>query len=196
MFTGIITATTDVREVSRDDTGVMLAFKRPNGWSDIQLGESIASNGVCLTVAAIREDEYDCFAIPETLAKSTFGTQIPARVNLERSLQASDRFGGHFVQGHVDGIGTVTAIEEGDGWRLTISFDPKNRELVILKGSITINGVALTVTDVTNTNLTVALIPHTLEHTTIGDLRVGDAVNLEFDVLGKYVLQSLTIRNA
>ena len=158
------------------------------------LGESVATNGVCLTVAAIRETEYDCVAMPETLAKTSFGKQLPERVNLERSLTVKDRFGGHFVQGHVDGVGTVTVIDQSDGWRLSIKFDPANRELVIYKGSITIDGVALTITAVKEDELQVALIPHTLEQTTIGSLHVDDQVNLEFDVLGKYVINSLKVR--
>ncbi len=129
--------------------------------------------------------------IPETLAKTAFGKKLPERVNLERSLQAQDRFGGHFVQGHVDDVGVVTKVDKSKGWRTSVQFDPTFHELVIYKGSITINGVSLTIAKAHADNLEVALIPHTTEHTTLGKLQAGDYVNLEFDVLGKYVLNSL-----
>lgn len=187
MFTGIISAKTSVSVVEQTDQGTVLSFKKPTGWDDLVLGESIATSGVCLTVSAIHTDSYECFVMPETLKRATFGMAIPQAVNLERAMQATDRFGGHFVQGHVDDTGIVTNIEDAEAWRLTLSFDPQYRSLVLLKGSVTIDGVALTVTELTPNTLTVDLIPHTREHTTIGSLTVGDHVNLEFDVLGKYV---------
>jgi riboflavin synthase len=194
MFTGIISDITSVRIAKQTKEGTTLTFDRPSSWIDLELGESVATNGICFTVAAIRDTEYDCFAVPETLAKTSFGQQVPPTVNLERSLRANDRFGGHFVQGHVDGVGTVTDIDTSEGYRLTVQFSAINRDLVIYKGSITINGVSLTVAAVMDDKLQVALIPHTLEHTTIGMLQVDDEVNLEFDVLGKYVLNSMKVR--
>lgn len=191
MFTGIISDTTTLRADQRGNQGLTLTFARPKSWTDMQLGESVAVNGICLTVAALRDDEFDCFIMPETLAKTSFGHQLPKRVNLERPLRLQDRLGGHFVQGHVDDVGTVAKLDKSDGWRLSVKFKPEFRELVVYKGSITIDGVALTITEADTTSLQVALIPHTLENTTLGTLQVGGYVNLEFDMLGKYVLNSM-----
>lgn len=129
--------------------------------------------------------------MPETLQKTAFGRILPQQVNLERSLGAADRFGGHFVQGHVDGLGQVCKIYQTDGYRLHVTFDTVHAPLVIPKGSITINGVSLTAVDARQNELSVALIPHTLEHTTLGDLRQGDPVNLEFDMIGKYIVRGM-----
>jgi riboflavin synthase len=191
MFTGIISHTSAVRLKSTDDTGMTLTFDRPADWSDLKEGESIATSGICLTIAALRDNEYDCVVIPETIARTSFGQKLPETVNLERALSASGRLDGHFVQGHVDDVGRISAIDRSDGFRLSLTFDPKHRNLVVDKGSITIDGVALTIAAVNDTSLTVALIPHTLEQTTIPSLKVGDLANLEFDIIGKYVINSL-----
>ena len=192
MFTGIISDTAQVTVTSQDETGMTLTFQRPAGWNDLMVGESIATNGICLTVAAVRENEYDCEVVPETIARTSFGTHVPEVVNLERALSLSDRLSGHLVQGHVDGIGRVVDVKnDSNGRRLIVSFDKSSRDLVIYKGSITIDGVSLTVSKVDEDTLEVALIPHTLEHTTIDSLKKGDEVNLEFDVIGKYVLNSV-----
>jgi riboflavin synthase len=187
MFTGIISDTTTLRLTKRDESGVTLTFDRPASWTDLQVGDSINTNGVCLSVAAVRDTEYDCVLVPETLARTSFGKKLPKKVNLERALQFNSRLDGHVVQGHVDGVGEVAAIEQSDGYRLRVTFDPENRNLVIQKGSISIDGVSLTIAAVTKGSVSVALIPHTLEHTTFQELKVGDLVNLEFDIIGKYV---------
>jgi riboflavin synthase len=187
MFTGIITNATSIVGHQKTKDGVTITFKKPSSWTDLELGESVATDGACLTVAAIRAHEFDCQLVPETLAKTSFGHQLPARVNLERSLNVKDRFGGHFVQGHVDSIGTVARIDKTAGYRLDITFPAENQGLVMYKGSITINGVALTITSITGNTLGVALVPHTLKHTTLSALEVGDEVNLEFDMIGKYI---------
>lgn len=191
MFTGIITEVMPVLKTTRENGGVTLTFQKPLSWTDLELGESVATNGVCLTVTAIRDKEYDCFAMPETLNISAFGAGIPKKVNLERSLNAKDRFGGHFVQGHVDGVGEVVKVEPGEDYRLSVAFPPENAPLVMYKGSITINGASLTVAEASDDTLTVALIPHTLEHTTLQYLKEGDKVNLEFDMIGKYIANIL-----
>ncbi|HEY1645532.1 MAG TPA: riboflavin synthase [Candidatus Saccharimonadales bacterium] len=191
MFTGIISNTTAIKRSRLLAEGLEITFARPKDWNDIKLGDSIATNGVCLTIAALRANEYDCLLIPETLSKSSFGHQLPATVNLERSLRANDRLDGHFVQGHVDGVGIVTKIDKSDGWRLFINFPSANNGLIVQKGSITIDGVALTIVSVKGNNLSVALIPHTLAVTTLKDLQVGSEVNIEIDVLGKYVANIL-----
>lgn len=192
MFTGIITHTTPITAHKAADDGLTITFARPKDWDDITLGESIATDGVCLTVAGLRDNSYDCFLMHETLAKTSFGSKIPDKVNLERSLSVNDRFGGHFVQGHVDGLGLVTKVQKGDDYRIYVEFPTQFAELVIYKGSITINGVSLTVASVEDNTLSVALIPHTLEHTTLGILKKGDNVNLEFDVIGKYVAKIMS----
>lgn len=193
MFTGLITS---VQNVSQKDTadGVEYTIDRPSDWNDLELGESIATNGVCLTVSAISNSTYTVFLMPETIQKTAFVKTPPTRVNLERALRADTRLGGHFVQGHVDGIGTVKKIDESDGYRVFIEFPKENEDLVIYKGSITINGVSLTVASVESNVLSVALIPHTLEHTTLSDIKVGDAVNLEYDMIGKYVAKIMKAR--
>jgi riboflavin synthase len=191
MFTGIINDTTNMHLTKQSVEGSTLTFEKPTSWNDLKLGESISTNGICLTVAALRENEYDCIAVPETLARTTFGKHLPKVVNLERALKLDGRLDGHFVQGHVDSVGQVSKIEEIDGRRLTVTFDPANRVLAIYKGSITIDGVSLTISEVSADSLQVAVIPYTLEHTTIHTLKVGDQVNLEFDVIGKYVINSL-----
>lgn len=196
MFTGIIKATSKVLGQKRDGENLVLTFELPKGWEDVELGESIATDGVCLTVASMRDGEYDCVLMPETLAKSSFGTNVSTEVNLERSLSVEDRFSGHFVQGHVDGMGRVVKVGQADGYRVDISFDKADEALVLYKGSVTVNGVALTVTQVDDDVFSVALIPHTLEHTTLSELKAGDTVNLEFDIIGKYVANILKQRES
>lgn len=191
MFTGIITDTTEVVSSKQDDSGLLITFAKPREWHDLELGESVATNGVCLTVAAIREHEYDCHLMPETLKRSSFGAIVPEQVNLERALKASDRLSGHFVQGHVDGVGHVTKIAKTDGTDLFISFNAADAPLVVYKSSITINGVSLTVAEAQDNVLRVSLVPYTLEHTTLNLLKPEDPVNLEFDIIGKYVHKSL-----
>ena len=191
MFTGIITETSSIKRTHATKKGLRITFAIPLAWQDLVVGESIATDGVCLTVEDIGDNEYDCVLVPETLCKTTFGVTVPKTVNLERALTAGNRFGGHFVQGHVDGIGTVEKIDAADGLSLVISFDAQNQKLVIVKGSIAINGVSLTIADVTGSSLRVALVPHTMQHTTFNTLQIADPVNLEFDMIGKYVANIL-----
>jgi riboflavin synthase len=196
MFTGIITQTSTVRRHVQNEDGMKLTFARPASWVDITLGESISTNGACLTVAAIQETTYDCFLMNETLTKTTFGEAIPATVNLERSLSLADRFGGHFVSGHIDTTGEVSAIDLTENYLVKISFKPEFETLLVPKGSVCINGVSLTLISVSRNYFTVGLIPHTLEHTTLGMLKTGDWVNLEFDMLGKYIAKIMEARNS
>lgn len=194
MFTGIIMDVADVVESEKTAEGLRLVCRRPAGWADLAVGESVATNGVCLTVTKLEEDSYECFLTPETLSKTAFGQQVPDRVNLERSLTMKDHVGGHFVQGHIDGVGTITDINTSNGCLMTISFRAADRPLVVYKGSITVNGVALTIAGVKDAAFQVSLIPHTLQHTTLAAAKAGDAVNLEFDMLGKYVVNILEAR--
>lgn len=196
MFTGIITAVEPIISSEKKADGLRLICHRPAPWTDLVAGESIATNGICLTAADINDDSFECFLTPETLSKTSFGQQVPERVNLERSLTIRDHLGGHFVQGHIDGVGTVTAVDTSNGYTMTVSFHPSNRPLVVYKGSITVNGVALTVSGVQDDAFQVALIPHTLQHTTLAEAKVGDLVNLEFDMLGKYVVNIMQAKGA
>jgi riboflavin synthase len=178
MFTGI------VREVGRvhsfADGRLVVACA-----TTAELGDSVAVDGVCLTVVAGDGRRLQFDVVPETVSRTKgFGE----RVNLEPALRAGDPLGGHMVQGHVDGVGTVTAVEpEGDGARLTVQSEDDVCRYCVEKGSITVDGVSLTVAALVDGGFQIALIPHTLEATTLGGLKPGDRVNLEVDVLGKYV---------
>lgn len=191
MFTGIITATTPASKVKSEGEGLVLRFQAPSDWNDLVLGESISTNGVCLTVSAIGDGTYDAYLMPETLRKTSFGTGLPDTVNLERALRAGDRFGGHFLQGHVDAVGVVVEVTSTSEHIIRVQFPVEYQAWVIYKGSIAIDGASLTVSAVEDNVLSVSLIPHTLEHTTLDALKKGSVVNLEFDVIGKYVAKSL-----
>lgn len=191
MFTGIITNTTQVITSTPEGDGLVITLAKPRSWNDLELGESVATNGVCLTVATITGNEYTCHLMAETLHKTTFGICLPQMVNLERAMRADTRLGGHFVQGHVDGVGTVKSITTADGTNIAIVFDLKDAPLVVYKGSVAIDGVSLTVSGVEENILTVSLVPYTLSHTTLGKLKEGDSVNLEFDIIGKYIHKSI-----
>src|SRR5690606_2908944 len=153
----------------------------------------IAVNGACLTVTAVEDGCLAFDAVPETLARTSLGALAPgARVNLERAMRADGRFDGHIVQGHVDGTGRVRALErDGDDVRLRVACAPELARLLVPKGSVAVDGVSLTVAEVDDDGFAVALIPHTLAETNLGERRPGDLVNLEADVLGKYVLRYL-----
>jgi riboflavin synthase len=192
MFTGIITDIAEVKHSDKKENGLKLTFKKPNGWKDLELGDSISTNGACLTVTKIDDDSYECFLIPETLAKTTFGRRVPDKVNLERALKADGRIDGNFVLGHVDEVGEVISFSKDNDWvMLVIACSKEFQGLVVYKGSVVINGVALTISKATIGSFEVSLIPYTLDHTTLGLLNNGDSVNIEYDILGKYVLNNL-----
>ena len=175
------------REGSAD--GVRLTIEAPQTAAETQVGDSIAINGVCLTVVAVAGDSFAFDAVPETLDRSSLGTlDHGSRVNLEPALRAGEALGGHYVQGHVDGVGAVRSVEpEGDGKRIWFDAAPELLRYVVEKGSIAVQGTSLTVAAVDDAGFAVALIPHTLEVTTLGELEPEDPVNLEADVLAKYV---------
>jgi riboflavin synthase len=149
----------------------------------------VAHNGVCLTVVAIENDCYTVTAIQETINKTNLGYwKIGDALNLERAMKLGDRLDGHIVQGHVDQIGTCISIEETHGsWRFTFEYDASLHNITIEKGSVTVNGVSLTVVDSKPNQISVAIIPYTYEHTNFHDFKIGTQINLEFDVIGKYV---------
>ena len=195
MFTGLVESVGVVVELQQQRAGVLLTVRGSDVFAEAQIGDSISINGCCLTVVAINEtrDSASFEAGAETLARTNLGTlEAGARVNLERSLKVGDRMGGHFVTGHIDCVGSLRSREDDGDWS-TLWFSipaPWIRHLAS-KGSIAIDGVSLTLVDVTDDAFSVALIPHTLENTILGDKRLGDPVNLETDVLAKYVEQSL-----
>lgn len=188
MFTGIVEQMGTVGDVSDTEEGKRLTISC-RGLGGLPIGASISINGVCLTAVETDTDRIAVDVVPETLKRTNLGgVEVDTTVNLERPMRADGRFDGHIVQGHVDGVGTVTGIAEDEGGvTMTLDVPADLRRYLVEKGSVTIDGVSLTVAGLTNTGFRVALIPHTLEVTTLGLRRVGDEVNLEMDVLAKYV---------
>lgn len=192
MFTGIITATTCVIDSKREKSSLFMTFERPEGW-EIKPGDSICTNGTCLTVKDFTDTTYIVELMTETLKKTTFGETIPEMVNLEQSLAIGDRMDGHFVTGHVDAVGQITNIEQdGDSKIFTVQVPTEFMHLLASKGSVTVDGVALTVVDVGDDWFTVWLVDYTLQHTTLGSMEQGTQVNLEFDILAKYTERMLS----
>lgn len=188
MFTGIIEEIGKIVRIEREQANLHL-YVKSSFTNELKIDQSVAHNGVCLTVVAIDGDVYQVTAIAETLAKSHLGSlQVGDAVNLERGMLLNTRLDGHIVQGHIDQTGTCTAIQEEAGsTRFTFEYNPSTGNVVIEKGSITVNGVSLTVVDATRDSFSVAVIPYTLVHTNLQHLQIGSIVNLEFDVIGKYV---------
>jgi riboflavin synthase len=185
MFTGI------VRERGRvvGFTDGRLEIEAPATASDAAIGDSVSVSGACLTVVSVEDGRLGFDVVPETVGRTSFeGLQPGHGVNLEQAVRAGDRLDGHVVQGHVDGVGTVRTLEpEGDGMRLKVEAPPDLLRYLVEKGSVAIEGVSLTVAGLHDDAFEIALIPHTLAETTLGDLRPGDPVNVEVDVLAKYV---------
>jgi riboflavin synthase len=189
VFTGLIREVGHVASVDGGDAGVRLEIEAPLTSVGAALGDSVAINGVCLTVVAVDGSRLAFDAVPETLSRSSLGRLAGGSpVNLEPALRAGDALGGHYVQGHVDGVGAVRTVEpEGDGRRIWFDAPADLLRYVVEKGSIAIEGTSLTIAALDDTGFAVALIPHTLEATTFGTLEPADPVNLEVDVLAKYV---------
>jgi riboflavin synthase len=196
MFTGIIEATARVERVEPKGGGSRLVLATARPLPKLALGESIAVAGACLTVTNVRDRRFTVEASPETLRRTTLGGLRPGdRVNLERSLRVGDRFGGHVVQGHVDGVGALEAITPDGEWSLYRFRAPASlAPYLVEKGSIAVDGVSLTVFACRGNRFTVALIPHTLAVTTLGSRRPGDRVNVEADVLLKHIATMLRSR--
>lgn len=193
MFTGLVETMGVVDALLPQGPGVRLTVRSVLVASDAKLGDSIAVNGCCLTIIAIEGDHVSFEAGSETLSRTNLGRlQVGGGVNLERSLQLGDRLGGHLVTGHIDALGELVDLRHEGPWAfLVFKLPPPLARQVVSKGSITVDGVSLTVVDVTAESFSVALIPHTLEITTLGRLQLGDAVNLETDLLAKYVERQL-----
>ncbi len=189
MFTGIVEELGTIRAVRRGAASAVLSIGAAEVLSDLKIGDSVAVNGVCLTVTSLDDGGFTADVMHETLGRSSLGALAPGgRVNLERAMPANGRFGGHIVSGHIDGTGKVASVRPDDNalW-YTISAAPELLRYIVEKGSITIDGISLTVAAVDEVSFSVSLIPHTAAVTTLGKKRAGDTVNLETDIIGKYV---------
>jgi len=188
MFTGIIEGLGEVTSIKKEGENVHFSVKC-DFTSEMKIDQSLAHNGVCLTIIDIKNDVYTVTAIKETLEKSSLGSLVVgSTVNLERAMLANGRFDGHVVQGHVDQTAICKSIKEEDGsWTFTFEYDNNIGNTTVEKGSITVNGVSLTVVNSLSNQFSVCIIPYTKEHTTFNTLTVGDKINLEFDIIGKYV---------
>lgn len=188
MFTGIIETLGTVQEIKKDKDNIHLTIDS-SITDELQIDQSVAHNGICLTVVAINDSSYTVTAIGETIKKTNISYwKTSDQINLERAMKLGDRLDGHIVQGHVDQIGTCIAADEANGsWHYTFEYDESLHNITIEKGSITVNGVSLTVVNSKKNEFSVAIIPYTFEHTNFKNFEVGTKVNLEFDVIGKYV---------
>lgn len=194
MFTGIIESLGEIRALQSNGTNKTFIIESPLS-AGFRVDQSVSHNGVCLTVEQAAGNTHQVTAIEETLRKTTLGSwQVGDLVNLEQCLAANGRLDGHFVQGHVDTTGICIEKKSLQGsWEYTIRFPEEHAPLVIEKGSISLNGISLTVFNVTNDSFTVAIIPYTFEHTNMKQLEAGRMVNLEFDLIGKYILRKLNL---
>lgn len=188
MFTGIVEETGKITKLQKSGSNLNISVEAKMT-PELKIDQSVSHNGVCLTVVSINDAEYMVTAVKETLEKTNLGNlKTGDPVNLERGMKLGERLDGHIVQGHVDQIASCTQIREMDGsWEFTFEYEPEVGNVTIEKGSITVNGVSLTVVNSKKNSFSVAIIPYTYEHTTFRNLKKGDIVNLEFDVIGKYV---------
>ena len=186
MFTGIIEQLGQITAIQKEGENIHFTVKS-TFTNELKVDQSVAHNGTCLTVVSINNDEYTVTAILETLEKTNLGEwKVGTKVNLERCMQMNGRLDGHIVQGHVDTTATCTNIEDQNGsWKFTFNY--LTEQVTVEKGSITVNGVSLTVVDSKDRQFSVCIIPYTYEHTNFHKLKVGDKINLEFDIIGKYV---------
>jgi riboflavin synthase len=193
MFTGLVSDVGRVEKITRDEAGARIFVATVYDTSTVELGASIALSGACHTVTEIAPNKLAFFSSNETLARTTLGSWTEGtRINLERSLTLGQELGGHIVSGHVDGVGEVQDIrQDGDAWRIFLLAPKPLLRFIAEKGSIAVDGVSLTVNGADNDSFHVAIIPHTMEHTAFGDFKVGSRVNLEIDMLARYVKRLL-----
>lgn len=192
MFTGIVETVGTISSIEQEGSNYHFNIES-NISNELKIDQSVAHNGVCLTVVAVNENVHRVTAIDETLQKTSLGNwNVGDKVNIERCMVANGRFDGHVVQGHVDQIGTITRIQEEDGsWLYDFEYDPSLGNVTVEKGSICINGTSLTCFNSEEGKFRVAIIPYTYDHTVFHTLKEGDSVNLEFDIIGKYVKRLL-----
>jgi len=188
MFTGIIETLGIIKDLKKENDNLHITVSS-SITHELKIDQSVAHNGVCLTVVAINNDEFTVTAIKETILKTNLSDwNVGDLINLERAMKLGDRLDGHIVQGHVDQTGTCKSIEEANGsWYFTFEYDKNLSNITIEKGSITVNGVSLTVVNSKANEFSVAIIPYTFEHTNFKNFKIGTKINLEFDVVGKYV---------
>ena len=190
MFTGIIECLATVKKIEKEKGNLNLSLKS-SITKELKIDQSLCHNGVCLTIVGIEDDVYTVTVIEESLNRSNLGRLIPGDiVNIERSMSASSRFDGHIVQGHVDEVAVCSEVQETNGsWRYVFKHNKEN--ITVEKGSITVNGVSLTVVDSSSNSFSVAIIPYTYENTNFKTIKTGSFVNLEFDILGKYIAKMI-----
>ena len=195
MFTGIIETLGIIKDLKKDNNNLNITVSS-SITHELKIDQSVAHNGVCLTVIAINNGEYTVTAIKETIEKTNLADwKVGDLLNLERAMKLGDRLDGHIVQGHVDQTGICKSIEEANGsWYFTFEYDSNLNNITIEKGSITVNGVSLTVVNSKEKEFSVAIIPYTFEHTNFKNVQIGTTINLEFDVVGKYVARLYSLR--
>ena len=191
MFTGIVEQLGQITAIKKQDENIHFTVKS-NFTNELKVDQSVAHNGTCLTVVSINNDEYVVTAIHETLEKTNLGEwKVGSKVNLERCMQMNGRLDGHIVQGHVDTTAICSSIEDQNGsWKYTFQYT--SNQVTVEKGSVTVNGVSLTVVDSKDYQFSVCIIPYTYEHTNFHQVKVGDKINLEFDIIGKYVAKLMS----
>ena len=188
MFTGIIETLGEVKNIVQEETNIHFTIQSALS-HELKIDQSVAHNGVCLTVVALNENTHTVTAIQETLNKTALGNlKIGSKVNIERCMQMNARLDGHIVQGHVDQTATCILVNELNGsWEYRFNYDATLGNVTVEKGSVCVNGISLTVVNSTKDEFSVFIIPYTFEHTNLHEVKVGDTVNLEFDIIGKYV---------
>lgn len=192
MFTGIIENTATIKSIVPEGSNYHFTLETPLA-AELKIDQSLAHDGCCLTVVAQSDQEYTVTAIRETMDRTRLGEwKVGDRINLERAMISNGRLDGHIVQGHVDGTGICLSVEEAGGsWYFEFEYTPSSEHMLVDKGSVCINGTSLTVVEPVENRFKVAIIPYTYEHTNFGKLKAGDQVNLEFDIIGKYIAKHL-----
>ena len=197
MFTGLIQEVGTIESVTENTEGKEFIIRAPGLIEEIKVDDSVATNGVCLTATQITKDTFRVQAIHVTLEKTSLGKlKAQDKVNLELSLRPRDRLGGHFVQGHVNALGKIQKIQKlGDNWEIEVTFPAELRKYMISEGSVALDGISLTIARLSDMTLTVAIIPHTLEKTSLSSKKVGDVLNIEVDMIAKYIENFLRFNN-